>query len=85
MFKNCGKTIKIFAFFYFGGCIGIAIILLLAGFAEMVEYASEGLRILSYATFLNSLKIFCVGFFGAPFIYGFGEIIGCLKAIRDKE
>lgn len=80
MFNNCGETIKKTARIFLILCVVLAVAIALIDLADMSEYllGSTG------ATVAVCAALVIIGVVGAPMIYGFGEIVDCIKEIRDQ-
>lgn len=81
MFNDCGGAIKKFAKIFMIVCLAAVVLFVVLEVADMDSYllGSVGALISSCISFI------LVGVFGAPIIYGFGEIVDCVKEIRDKD
>ena len=80
MFRNCGKALKTMALIFFILCIATAFILLIAEFADMRSYLFDSLGLI----IIVLLVLVASAFVGSQMIYGFGEIVDCVKEIRDQ-
>ena len=80
MFNNCGETIKKTARIFLILCVVLAVAIAVIDLADMSEYllGSTG------ATVVVCAALVIIGVVGAPMIYGFGEIVDCIKEIRDQ-
>ena len=80
MFNNCGETIKKTARIFLILCVVLAVAIAVIDLADMSEYllGSTGATVAVCAAFV------IIGVGGAPMIYGFGEIVDCIKEIRDQ-
>lgn len=80
MFNNCGETIKKTARIFLILCVVLAVAIAVIDLADMSEYllGSTG------ATVAVCAALVIIGVVGAPMIYGFGEIVDCIKEIRDQ-
>ena len=80
MFNNCGETIKKTARIFLILCVVLAVAIAVIDLADMSEYllGSTG------ATVAVCTALVIIGVVGAPMIYGFGEIVDCIKEIRDQ-
>ena len=80
MFNNCGETIKKTARIFLILCVVLAVAIAVIDLADLSEYllGSTG------ATVAVCAALVIIGVVGAPLIYGFGEIVDCIKEIRDQ-
>jgi hypothetical protein len=81
MFQNCSKIIKIIAVVFLAICVLAAAALLIAECTNTRSYIFGNLLtfiIIEVATVV-------VGIIGSVMIYGFGEIVECVKEIRDNQ
>ena len=80
MFDNCGETIKKIAKAFLVLCVVLAVAIAVIDLADMSEYLLGSLG----AIIIVCVALVTTGVVGAALIYGFGEIVFCIKEIRDQ-
>ena len=80
MFNNCGKTIKKLARVFLIFCVVLAVAIAVIDLADTSEYLLGSTE----TTVIVCLALVVIGVISAPMIYGYGEIVDCVKEIRDQ-
>ena len=80
LFNDCGKAIKTIAKIYLIFFIVLAFIVVLIDLADTSAYLLGSFGAIAGVF----LALVGTGVIGAPIIYGFGEIVDCIREMRDK-
>ena len=80
MFENCGNSIKTIAKLLFSICLVAAGVILIAELGDGNSYLLGSLA----AFFIAEISLIITSIIGSTVLYGFGEIVECIKEIRDQ-
>ena len=81
MFENCGAKIKGIAKIAFILCLVIAVIALIAEFADMRRYLFGSLA----AIIIVELILLVAGYISAIMIFGFGRLVEDVHSMREDQ